>query len=91
MRRILLGIAATTMLLGTSNAWAEDAAAVPRRIVSLNLCADELVSRLADRASVASVTWLSRDPTSSNVSDLAAQVPINHGLAEEIIPLRRSQ
>jgi iron complex transport system substrate-binding protein len=87
MRRILLGIVATTMLLGTPNAWTESAAAMPRRIVSLNLCADELVLRLADRENVASVTWLSRDPTSSNVSDLAAQVPINHGLAEEIIPL----
>jgi iron complex transport system substrate-binding protein len=87
MRRILLGIAATAVLVGASNAPAENAAAMPRRIVSLNLCADELVLRLADRETVASVTWLSRDPNNSNVSELAAQVPVNHGLAEEIIPL----
>ncbi|HEX2654158.1 MAG TPA: ABC transporter substrate-binding protein [Xanthobacteraceae bacterium] len=59
----------------------------PRRIVSLNLCADELVLRLADRERIAAVTWLSRDPNNTNVVDLAADVPINHGLAEEIVPL----
>ena len=60
----------------------------PRRIVSLNMCVDELVLRLADPQSIASVTWLSRDPTNSNVAALAARIPINHGLAEEIIPLK---
>jgi iron complex transport system substrate-binding protein len=60
----------------------------PQRIVSLNLCADELVLRLVDRANVASITWLSRDPNNSNIADLAAQIPVNHGLAEEIIPLK---
>ncbi len=59
----------------------------PQRIVSLNMCVDEMVLRLADRRNIASVTWLSRDPDNSNVPALAAQVPINHGLAEEIIPL----
>lgn len=62
--------------------------AKPQRIVSLNLCADELLLRLADRPRIASVTWLSRDPLTSTVADLAAAVPINHGLAEEIVPLQ---
>jgi iron complex transport system substrate-binding protein len=61
--------------------------AAPARIVSLNLCTDELVLRLADHSKIASITWLSKDPISANVVDLAAEVPINHGLAEEIIPL----
>ncbi|OYZ98905.1 MAG: hypothetical protein B7X99_09855 [Rhizobiales bacterium 17-65-6] len=60
----------------------------PARIVSLNLCADELLLRLADRGRVASVTWLARDPRGSNVADLARGVPVNRGLAEEIVPLR---
>ncbi len=64
-----------------------NAAATPKRIVSLNLCTDELVLRLADHANIASVTYLSKDPISANAVDLAADVPINHGLAEEIIPL----
>ena len=69
------------------HAQAGDVAGKPQRIVSINLCADELVLRLADPRNIASVTWLSRNPDSSNVAQLAAQVPINHGLAEEIIPL----
>jgi iron complex transport system substrate-binding protein len=63
------------------------AAGIPKRIVSLNLCTDELVLRLADRSNIASITWLSKDRISANVVDLAADVPVNHGLAEEIVPL----
>jgi iron complex transport system substrate-binding protein len=63
------------------------AAGMPKRIVSLNLCTDELVLRLADHSNIASITWLSKDPISANVVDLTTDVPINHGLAEEIIPL----
>jgi iron complex transport system substrate-binding protein len=58
----------------------------PTRIVSINMCTDELVLRLADIDHVASVSYLARAPNSS-VADLAARVPINHGLAEEIVPL----
>lgn len=61
--------------------------AKPARIVSLNMCTDDLLLRLADPARIASVTWLSRGQGGSNVSDIAARVAINHGLAEEIIPL----
>jgi iron complex transport system substrate-binding protein len=64
-----------------------NAAATPKRIVSLNLCTDELVLRLADHKNIVSVTYLSKDPISANAVDLAADVPLNHGLAEEIIPL----
>lgn len=61
--------------------------APPRRIVSLNLCADELVLRLAPKGSVISVTSLATDPVSSTVTDLAAGIPANRGLAEEVVPL----
>lgn len=67
-------------------ATAADAAEPPRRIVSLNICTDELVLRLAPPERIASVTWLSRDPRNSNVAALAARVGVNHGLAEEIVP-----
>lgn len=62
------------------------AASAPQRVVSLNMCTDELLLRLAPPDRLASVTWLSRDPASSNVAAFAAGVPVNHGLAEEIIP-----
>jgi len=61
--------------------------AAPQRIVSLNLCADELVLRLAAPDTVKSVTWLARDPVLSNVPALAQAVPVNRGLAEDIVPL----
>lgn len=61
--------------------------ASPQRVVSLNLCADELVLRLAAPGTVKSVTWLARDPTLSNVAAIAQQVPVNRGLAEDVIPL----
>lgn len=60
----------------------------PSRIASLNLCADELVLRLADRENVATLTWLSREHAASNLAELAAGIPLNHGLAEEILPLQ---
>jgi iron complex transport system substrate-binding protein len=59
----------------------------PTRIVSVNLCTDELVLRLADHKNIASVTWLAATSSASNVADLAMQIPANHGLAEEVIPL----
>lgn len=61
--------------------------AAPQRIVSLNLCADELLLRLAAPGTVKSVTWLARDPALSNVSAMAQAVPVNRGLAEDIVPL----
>ena len=61
--------------------------AAPQRIVSLNLCADELVLWLAAPGTVKSVTWLARDHVLSNVPVLAQAVPVNRGLAEDIVPL----
>jgi iron complex transport system substrate-binding protein len=85
--RPLLAIGVTAAVLSAALAPAADSAQKPTRVVSMNLCVDELVLRLADAKNIASVTWLSRSSGNSNVSQLAAQVPINHGLAEEIIPL----
>jgi iron complex transport system substrate-binding protein len=76
---------AAALLCGSLPAAAETSAARPQHIVSLNLCSDELVLRLADRANIASVTWLSHDPNISNVADLAADIPANHGLSEEVL------
>ena len=81
-------LATAALLPAGPYAWATDASGKPRRIVSLNMCTDELVLRLAEPQNIASVTWLSRDPRNSNVAELAARIPVNHGLAEEIIPLK---
>jgi iron complex transport system substrate-binding protein len=62
--------------------------AAPRRIVSLNLCTDQLVVQLADRSRIAGVTWLALDRTGSVVADQAIGLPITYGSAEEITRLR---
>lgn len=67
--------------------FASATSAAPQRIVSLNLCADELVLRLAAPGTVKSVTWLAGDVSLSNVSELAQGFPVNRGLAEDVVPL----
>lgn len=80
LRSTIAGMAVLFSLLAPA-----PASAFAQRIVSLNLCTDELLLRLADRSRIASVTWLARDRGGSNVADLATQVAINHGLAEQVL------
>ncbi|MFD1333014.1 ABC transporter substrate-binding protein [Methylopila musalis] len=64
------------------------AAAAPARVVSINLCTDELLIRLGDPSQVAGVTWLSTLSAGSNVAEEARGVPATHGFAEQVIGLR---
>ena len=57
----------------------------PVRVMSLNVCSDQLVLALADPQAITSVTWLSRDPEGSYMWRAAVRVPINHGSAEEVV------
>lgn len=67
---------------------AHSAEARPERIVSLNLCADQLLLEMVEPARIGSVTWLARDATQSAMAERARGVPINYGRAEEIVPQR---
>ncbi|MBI3303455.1 MAG: ABC transporter substrate-binding protein, partial [Deltaproteobacteria bacterium] len=88
LRRFLVALALLAWsLVGTSANATGGTHPGPRRIVSLNLCTDQLVLALADRNAVRSVTWLARDPKISMLAAEAAYIPVNHGLAEEIVPL----
>lgn len=64
--------------------------AKPRRIVSMNLCTDELLMRLVDPSRIASITYLSHQPVNAplGLDHIAATLPVNYGLAEEVIRLR---
>ena len=62
--------------------------AQPERVVSLNLCTDQLLLQLANRDRIASVTYLAGDPTISYFANRAIGLKKNHGLAEELLPLR---
>jgi iron complex transport system substrate-binding protein len=59
----------------------------PQRIASLNMCIDQLLVKLVPKARIASVTYLSANPQLSTISDQLEGLHINHGLAEEIVPL----
>ncbi|SOC05025.1 iron complex transport system substrate-binding protein [Rhodobacter sp. JA431] len=62
-------------------AWAEPA---PARVVSINLCTDQLAMLLAAPGQLRSVTMLARDPSVSVLAELAQGYKVNHGKAEEI-------
>ena len=59
----------------------------PQRIVSMNLCTDELLMRLVDPSRIASVTYLSQQSVNAplGLDGIASKLKINHGLAEEIL------
>lgn len=63
------------------------AAAKPERIVSVNVCTDQLVLMLAERRRIAALSHLAADPQVSAMSRAAAGLPLTHGQAEEILPL----
>ncbi|MDI1294591.1 MAG: ABC transporter substrate-binding protein, partial [bacterium] len=59
----------------------------PRRIVSLNLCADQLLIALADRRQIAGLTHNASDPQMSAEAAAARGLPILHGSAEEVLAI----
>jgi len=56
----------------------------PQRVVSVNLCTDQLAMLLAKPGQLISVSHLAADETISLMSADANQLVLNHGLAEEI-------
>ncbi len=75
------------MLAPPVSAGAADEPPPPRRIVSLNLCADQYLLALADPAQIAGLTPLSRDPAMSTDADKARRLPVSRGTAEDIVAL----
>ena len=69
--------------------WAGAAqAGPPERVVSMNLCTDQLVMLLADPSQVVSVSHIARDARVSPMADLAMGFGVNHGQGEEIFAQR---
>jgi iron complex transport system substrate-binding protein len=62
--------------------------AVPGRVVSLNLCTDQLAMMIAAPGQLYSVSHVARDPRASAMASEADGYEINHGLAEEIYLMR---
>ena len=61
------------------------AADKPSRIVSLDLCTDQLLLDLVARERIAAVTHLAADPAVSAMPEKARGLPITHGEAEDVL------
>jgi iron complex transport system substrate-binding protein len=59
-------------------------ASAPQHIMSLSMCTDAMLLELVPLNRIASVTFLSRNPSNSFLWQQAAKVPINYGSAEEV-------
>lgn len=60
----------------------------PSRVVSINLCTDQLAMLMAAEGQLHSVSHLAGDPASSVLATQARRYQVNHGLAEEIVLMR---
>lgn len=78
LRRVLaLGLCVLSLTAASADA--------PRRVVSINLCTDQLLLQLADPAQIASISYLARDPDSSFMAAEAQGYPVNHARIEEVL------
>ena len=59
----------------------------PERVVSINLCTDQLAMLLAKPGQLVSISRISQDPNVSVMLEEALGYPINHGQAEEVFRL----
>lgn len=64
------------------------AEARPTRVMSINQCTDQIVLMLLPPERIASVSWLSRDPSGSLMAAAARRVAVNRGTAEEVVRQR---
>lgn len=78
--RVAIAIVAMIFLASQSRA-------APRRIVSLNLCTDEILLDLVPPDRIAAVSHLAADPLVSAVADRALSLPSTRGEAESVLAL----
>ncbi len=60
----------------------------PQRIVSLNVCVDQLLMLMVEPQRIAALTQFAADREWSNMPDAAQSFPITHGRVEEVLPLQ---
>jgi iron complex transport system substrate-binding protein len=75
------------LLWATSPATPAKTPAVPQRIVSINLCADQLVLALADRGQIAGLTKNATDREMSGEAGKALGIPLLSNSAEQILAI----
>lgn len=80
---LCLSMLATAGAAGTARL-----AAQPQRIVSLNLCTDQIVLQLVPRERIAALSWLSQRPESAALHQQAQGLRTVRGSAEEVLALQ---
>lgn len=75
-----VGFALAASIAGASPTLAD----TPRKVISMNLCTDQLAMMLAGPEQLHSVSYIALDPRASAMVQDAQGFVINHGLAEEI-------
>jgi len=60
----------------------------PQRVVSMNVCTDQLAMMIAQPGQLHSVSWLAADPSVSALADQVGDLVLNHGLAEEVFLMK---
>lgn len=92
-QRDLFAATALALFGGAGLLWAASPApratepAVPQRIVSINLCADQLVLALADRRQIAGLTKNATDIAMSGEAEKARGIPLLSNSAEQILAI----
>ncbi|MDV2964453.1 ABC transporter substrate-binding protein [Nitratireductor aquimarinus] len=81
-RKRLSRLSGLTFLAGTL--LSAPVSAAPERVMSLNLCTDQLAMTLAEPEQLISVSFLAREPDLSMLHEKAQGFPVNRGLAEEV-------
>ncbi|SNS28346.1 iron complex transport system substrate-binding protein [[Luteovulum] sphaeroides subsp. megalophilum] len=76
------------LLAATLAAAAPAVAEAPRRVVSINLCTDQLAMMLAAPGQLLSVSHLATEPQISAMVEEARAYPANRGQAEEVFLMR---
>jgi iron complex transport system substrate-binding protein len=85
---LLPGLLAAIFLSGLAAGALAQPSPEPRRIASLNLCTDLLLLELVPRERIVSLSYWAADTDLSYLAREVGDIPLNHSLAEEIVPLQ---
>lgn len=85
MIQLFRSLVLAALLINATSATANDA---KPHVVSINVCADQLVMALADASQVLSLSFLSLDPAASVYHEKANAYSNNRGVAEEVLALQ---
>ncbi|HZZ66932.1 MAG TPA: ABC transporter substrate-binding protein [Phenylobacterium sp.] len=88
LRAIVLGLGLAVAFGGRGSMASAAERAVPRRIMSTNVCTDLLLLELAPKSRIASVTFLAPQAARALFPGATDGIPLNHNSAEDVVNFR---